>query len=388
MKLLVVSHSCIVGVNQRIYVELAKYRDVELRILVPRVWREAITCRKMFFDQDSPLKNSTILGDVVFPGGITKHFYRNAFLKTFIKFKPDIVFIDEEPQCLATFQFFLLARLFRAKVGFRIHENILGQWPFPFSKIESLLIKNSDYAFAVSYNAARTLAKKGYARKISLITHGVDSTLFCKRDAKALKRRLSLKSFVIGYVGVLSQQKGTLTLVEAIAKLKQTNLGIGFHLFMLGSGYLKQRIILLAKKLDIQGHLIIHERVSHLEIPLYLNCMDILVLPSITTPTWKEQFGRVLIEAMACEVPVIGSNSGEIPRIIENTGGGLIFQEGDAEDLKDKLVTIIQDRGLRKKLEMKGKKNVIEKYACSKVAEQLYQVFKKALDGRSNQNGN
>ena len=59
--------------------------------------------------------------------------------------------------------------------------------------------------------------------------------------------------------------------------------------------------------------------------------MDVSVLPSLTRPNWKEQFGRTLAEAMSCETPVIGSDSGEIPHVIGDAG--LIFKEGDAQAL-------------------------------------------------------
>jgi len=381
MKLLVVSHSSMVGVNQRIYVELAKYKDMELRILVPRVWREATTRRKMFFDQDSPLKHLIISGDVIFPGGITKHFYINAFSKPFIEFKPDIVFIDEEPQSLAAFQFLVLSKIFKAKAIFRIVENIVQSWPFPFSKIEPYVIRQSDGAVAAGKEASSVLTNKGYARFIPIIPFAVDPNLFSKRDVGKLKNKLNLKGFVIGYMGRLDKSKGILTLVKAVSELARENLSANYQLFIVGSGYLKDKIHSLTKELRIEDKLVMLESVPHNEAVAYFNCMDVCVLPSITTSTWKEQFGRVLIEAMACEVPVIGSNSGEIPRIIENTVGGLVFQEGDAEDLKDKLATIIQDRDLRKKLGIKGRKNVIEKYACAKVAQRLHDFFRELLDG-------
>jgi glycosyltransferase involved in cell wall biosynthesis len=130
----------------------------------------------------------------------------------------------------------------------------------------------------------------------------------------------------------------------------------------------------------VEEKLIVNKPVPHNEVPRYLNCMDTLVLPSITTPTWKEQFDRVLIEAMACEIPVVGSDSGQIPYIIEDAGGGWVFHEGDAEDLKNKLATLFFSKKLHRKLGTTGRRNIREKYACSKVAEQLYQVFKKVLD--------
>ncbi len=381
MKLLVISHSCMVGVNQRVYVELIKYREMELRILVPRVWREATTRRKMFFDQDSPLKDLIIFGDVIFPGGITKHFYINEFSKPFIKFKPDIVFIDEEPQCLATFQFLVLSKIFKTKAIFRIVENIVQSWPFPFSRIESYVIRQSDGAVAAGKEASSVLTNKGYARSIPIIPFAVDPNLFSKRDVGKLKNKLNLRGLVIGYMGRLDESKGILTLVKAVSELARENLSANYQLLIVGSGYLKDKIRSLTKELGIEDKLVMFESVPHNEAVAYFNCMDVCVLPSITTPTWKEQFGRVLVEAMACQVPVVGSDSGEIPWIIENTGGGLVFREGDTEDLREKLAIIMQDKNLREELGIKGRENVIKKYACAKVAQRLHDVLREVLNG-------
>ncbi len=380
MKLLVVSHSCVVGVNQRIYVELAKYKDIELRIIVPRVWREATTCRKMHFDQDSPLTNSIVLGDVIFPGGITKYFYRNAFLKTFIEFRPDIVFIDEEPQCLATFQFLFLSKILGAKVVFRIVENIVRPWPFPFSKTEAYVIKHSDGAVAAGEEAKSVLGRKGYGGDPPIVPFFVDPNLFRKRNVSELKEKLNLNGLVIGYIGRLDKSKGILILVEAASMLARENPSTNYQLFIVGSGYLKDKICSLSRKLHMEDKLVMLESVPHSEAPLYFNCMDVCVLPSVTTSVWKEQFGRVLIEAMACGVPVIGSNSGEIPWIIENTGGGLVFQEGDAEDLREKLAIITGDKCLRTELSVRGRENVIKEYTCAKVAQRLHDVFQKLFN--------
>ena len=68
------------------------------------------------------------------------------------------------------------------------------------------------------------------------------------------------------------------------------------------------------------------------EVPAVLRALDVLVLPSLTTPSWKEQFGRVLQEAMACAIPVVGSDSGEIPHVIGDAG--LVTPEGDAAALR------------------------------------------------------
>jgi glycosyltransferase involved in cell wall biosynthesis len=105
--------------------------------------------------------------------------------------------------------------------------------------------------------------------------------------------------------------------------------------------------------------------------------MDCLVLPSRTTRKWKEQFGRVLIEAMACEVPVIGSDSGEIPNVIGDCG--LIFREGDVDDLSSKLELLINDYDLRVELAERGRQRVLNNFTQEKVAKETYKIYQKMM---------
>jgi glycosyltransferase involved in cell wall biosynthesis len=105
--------------------------------------------------------------------------------------------------------------------------------------------------------------------------------------------------------------------------------------------------------------------------------MDVLVFPSITLPDLKEQFGRIIIEGMACEVPVIGSDSGEIPATIGKAG--LIFKEEDVVDLKEKIESLMEDRNLRTQLAQEGRKRVLENFSWKVIAEKQYQVYKKLM---------
>lgn len=118
--------------------------------------------------------------------------------------------------------------------------------------------------------------------------------------------------------------------------------------------------------------------ISHPEVPLYLSAFDLLVLPSETQPHWKEQFGRVIIEAIACGTPVIGSDSGEIPNLIQQTGGGLIFPEGEPEVLAQQLKQLILDRSFRLQLADLGRKNVIQNYTTASLAQRFAQVIEQA----------
>ncbi len=150
-----------------------------------------------------------------------------------------------------------------------------------------------------------------------------------------------------------------------------------YQLFVVGKGPLRRQMIRRANKLGINEKLIFAGNVVHREISHYLNCMNLLALPSITTLGWREQLGRVLIEAMACEVPVIGSSSGEIPTVIGDAG--LIFGEKDTDDLRNNIGRLMMDEDFRLKLAKKGRQRVLNKYTWCGAAKQIYEVYQELM---------
>jgi L-malate glycosyltransferase len=107
------------------------------------------------------------------------------------------------------------------------------------------------------------------------------------------------------------------------------------------------------------------------------------VLPSRTTATWKEQFGRVLVEALACGVPVIGSDSGEIPWLIGLTGGGLLFKEGDSNQLACQLERLRRDPALAGELVAAGKEAAERMFSVAASTDALESLLRDALAGRA-----
>ena len=112
--------------------------------------------------------------------------------------------------------------------------------------------------------------------------------------------------------------------------------------------------------------------------------LDVLVLPSHTTPTWKEQFGRVIIEALWCGVPVVGSDSGEIPWLIELTGGGLVFAEGDADALAARLRELRAAPELREQLAQTGRAAVERLFSVPAATDALERLL---VGAQSRSNG-
>ena len=189
------------------------------------------------------------------------------------------------------------------------------------------------------------------------------------------------EDFVIGFVGRFVSEKGLLTLFEAIAKLSSILPNRAWKLLLLGRGPLKAQLQSLAERSGIAARIIWIESVPHDDVPRYINLMDTLILPSETTYQfktlsavgWKEQFGHVLIEAMACKVPVIGSDSGEIPLVIKNDG--LVFPEGDAAALAEKIALLMQQPEQQQTLATKGYQRAMDEYTNTALAKRQLDFY-------------
>jgi len=177
---------------------------------------------------------------------------------------------------------------------------------------------------------------------------GVDPDCFFpdepRREAK--RRELGLADrFTIGFVGRLTESKGVRDLFAALSGLQEE-----WALLMLGDGDLRRTLEAQAESngwpVCFPGH------VPAADVPDFMRAMDCLVLPSRTTPTWQEQFGLVLAQAMLCGVPVIGSSSGAIPEVIGDAG--LVFPEGDDVSLRACLSSLAVDASRRSSLAKDG----------------------------------
>jgi glycosyltransferase involved in cell wall biosynthesis len=117
--------------------------------------------------------------------------------------------------------------------------------------------------------------------------------------------------------------------------------------------------------------------VGHNEVPVYLNAMDVLAAPSQTTPTWREQFGRMLIEAFACGVPVIGSDSGEIPFVIQSTG--VIVAERDEIAWTHALRSLLNNPEKRHEIADAARARVHGEFAWPAIARKYLEFFDELL---------
>lgn len=380
MKVLVISHSCVADVNQQQFVALGRLPGVQIELILPARWKSEYAGRpqppRLLPAVDFPVHCLP----VALPGQVSLHFYKRLPLARLRRFGPDVVLSAEEPWSLSGLQAVWLSRKLGAALVFQTNQNISKRYPPPFSLIERLSYRRASVALAYSEEARQVMLRKGLRKPSRVVPYGTDVALFHGEPNAALRRELGLgESVVLGYLGRFVPEKGLDTFVEAVAQIVGREPEAPIKALMVGAGPEEQSLRRAIEAAGLRERFVFTGAVSHKEAGAYLRCMDVLVLPSRTTPSWKEQFGRVIIESLACGVPVVGSNSGQIPHLLRDTGGGLVFQEGDAGDLAEKLGALAGDAALRRRLGAQGGQTVRRRYTCEAVADQLYRVFEEAL---------
>lgn len=366
MRILMLSKACVVGAYQRKLEEMAKLPGVELRVLVPPGWRDPD--RGML-----PLERAHVEGyDLrVTPIRFNGHFHLNYYPRIgreLHAFQPDIVHIDEEPYNLATWHSLWHARRTGAKTLFFSWQNIDRSYPWVIRQGERWVLRHVDYALVGTSGAAGVWRAKGYAGPLAVIPQfGVDPDMFTPPE-----RPRSGGSFVVGFVGRLVEEKGGAWLLEALAQLD----GV-WQLDIIGSGPEQDPLAAQARRLGMADRVTFATLPSG-RMPGYYQGLDVLVVPSLTRGNWKEQFGRVIVEAMACGVPVIGSSSGAIPDVIGDAG--LIVPEGDVRALVGALRQLMHQPELRRQWAGQGRQRVLAHYTQAQVAAQTVTVYRQMLE--------
>lgn len=287
-----------------------------------------------------------------------------------------LVHADDEAYNFSTFQVVRACVRNRKRVVFTARKSMLQKFPIPFNWFEKYVHRNADAAATGSKDALDVLRRKGFTKFAARIQLGLDPDHFRKSDASALRQEWGLaRAFVIGFAGQIVSRKGLDTLLKALALLPEE-----CALVLVGIGQDEPKFKSLAIELNLTARVRWVSWVDHREVAQYMSAFDVFVLPSLTARRWREDFGRVLIEAMACETPVVGSDSGEIPNVIGDAG--FIFHEGDERELARYLLRLMEDSSIRESLGRRGRVRVLEQFTYSIVATRTVQFYKSICSGR------
>lgn len=292
------------------------------------------------------------------------HVYRGA--DAFVRAAaPDIVHIDEEPYSAVTFQLARSCRRAGVPFVFFAWQNLHKRLPQPFGMMRRYVFAHAAAGIAGTARAADVLQRAGWRGRTAVIPQVGVSPERYRPDAvlrAQTRARLGIApdAFVAGYAGRLVAEKGVDLLLAAAAGFDDV------HVLVIGDGPERQRLGEQALAGGIATRTHFAGAIESTDMPAWLNALDVLVLPSRTTRGWSEQFGRVLVEAMACGVPVVGARSGEVAAVIADAG--VTFPEGDVAAIRAHLTQLRGSPELRARLGESGRTRALEHFTNERIA--------------------
>jgi glycosyltransferase involved in cell wall biosynthesis len=288
--------------------------------------------------------------------------------------RPRLIDLSHEPYSVACAEVLTLCSLYapHATVVMQACQNIFRNYPAPFRWFERRALKRVAAAHACSETVREVLVAKGFKKPVAIIPFGVNTDAFSQ---SRMAERDPNQPLTIGFVGRMLPGKGLNLLSEALGIRASEK----WNLLVVGDGPERASFESSLAARELRARARFTGAVSYEQVPEFFKQIDLLVMPTETTERIREQFGRVLVEAMAGYIPVIGSTCGAIPEVIADAG--LVFPEGDAQALAQAMHRMLTDAELRERCATLGKARVEENYSWDVVARKTFALFTQVLSG-------
>lgn len=313
LRVLRVAHHGVVSAWRERERELIR-RGVDLTLVSANRWNEGGRDVELDACGDPFVEGVGTLGD--HPNGFL---YDPRPLWRLLAMDWDLIDLHEEPCAAATAEILALARIRRKRTPIVLYsaQNLPKRYPIPVRWTEKHALRIAAGAYVCNPEAGRILQTKGLRTAPWLIGLGTDLSVFRPGPHDSPRKPL-----MVGYSGRLESYKGVDVLLRALALYPDAELRIA------GDGPQREILGDLARTLGIVDRV---QFLGHLgaDLPAFYRDLDVLVVPSLPTVGWLEQFGRVVVEAMASGVPVVASRSGALPAVIGEAG--ILVEPGDAE---------------------------------------------------------
>jgi glycosyltransferase involved in cell wall biosynthesis len=373
LKVLSIWHGAVRLLNRERYDALAQDDDLDLTVVAPKRWSAGFP-QPLEIEPGGSRRYRLITASAWFRRHAAFHVYPRL-LAILSQVRPDLIDLYEEPYTVIAWLIAWWRNQFSpgCRFVFTACQNIAKRYPPPFCWMERYVLRSADAAMGLNCDAIKVFRAKGYDGPFEVTPTGIDPAKLRRVDASELRNRLGLTRPTVGCLGRLVEEKGIAVLLEAAARG-----GGDFQILIVGDGPEKPSLRRRAEVLNLGDRVVWADSIGSDEVAHYLSCMDVLVLPSLARPHWKEQLGRVLIEAMACETAVIGSRSGAIPEVIGDAG--LLFPEGDARGLRAALDRLLADAVLRRELGARGRRRAESEFSWTTIARRIRAVWQQAFD--------
>jgi len=302
-----------------------------------------------------------------------------SFYKKITENPPDIIYTTEDftlSSCITA--------LFKKKESKFIFMRWENKYKPPFNPIRKIVMERSN-AIIVPIKSTKLLIQDEfpqYSNKVFVIPGIVDTRRFNTKPNVILRSKLNLDNkFVILFVGSLIKRKGINYLILAFNKLhsKYPNTS----LVLSGNGNDEREFKDLVSKLNLDKEVIFLGPSNYKNMHEIFPICDVFCLPSTETSRWKEQFGFVIIQAMACGKPIVGSNSGSIPEVIGDAG--VIVPERNSKLLANAFEKFILSRNYTQRLGKIARRRAEEVYALPIISKKLEELFEKVMKNNSNE---
>jgi glycosyltransferase involved in cell wall biosynthesis len=347
------------------------YPNVALEVVTTESWREAEVEVDVQPDDLFPVRSARTY--------LSKHIQLFAYdprtiIAALREHRPHLIDMNHEPYSVACAEVLTLCARYApdAPVVMQTAQNIQRRYPQPFHWLEQRAFRKVAAAYACSETVREVLRAKGFAKPASIIPFGVDT----ERFRPALHRKTTRETPTIGFVGRMLAGKGLNVLSAALRSMTDQD----WNLLVVGDGPERGTFTEQLAMANLLSRAKFTGAVSYDQTPTYFQAIDVLVIPTETTKRIREQFGRVIVEAMASGVPVIGSTCGAIPEVIGDAG--LVVPEGDSRALALALTQVLFDPHLRERLGHTGRDRVEQNYTWDIVANKTYELYSRVLQTR------
>ena len=355
---------------------LASAGGLEVHVVVPDRYREAeVRWRTPDLPKDGGAGVHYHLAHVRLPWSGPAKWYLQSYagLRRILEaIRPDILDVWEEPWSLLSAQVCRLRNLWfpSARLISETEQNIRKRLPFPFEHFRSYTFGQADFLIGRNAEAVSNARALGFGGPARIVGNGFDPRIFHPSDQEAARRKWGVRGFAVGYAGRCVASKGLRSLLAArdiLARLcPATGRGDPPGIWVAGEGPLESELR-TTPGVHLPGAL------SRTDLAQFFCAMDVVVLPSLSTRGWKEQFGRVIVEAQGCGIPVVGSSSGAIPEVLGEPE--LVYPENDSQALARVLMRLWEDRLWGALMAQEGRKRALRNYSWDAVAAQMREVY-------------